>query len=52
MFYGFSGTEAEQNTLVQNLKTKGLGGLFISTQSVYSAVSTLWAQFTRDLTPV
>ena len=49
MIYGFKGTLAQQNSAVQDVKGKRLGGLFMSTQTVYTAVSSYWSQFCVDM---
>ena len=50
--YGFSGSQTTQQTLVDGVVTAGIGGLFVTTQQVYTAWSTLWAQFCSSMTPV
>lgn len=46
IIYGFTGTATDQQNLVNGIvHTGGIGGLFITDQTVYSAWSSLWAQF-------
>ena len=45
IIYGFSGNQTAQQTLVDGIVWAGIGGLFVTTRNVYSAWSSLWAEF-------
>jgi Spherulation-specific family 4 len=45
IMYGFSGTAAKQQALVDGIIGAGIGGLYVTTVPGYTAWSSLWAQF-------
>jgi hypothetical protein len=47
--YGFTGSQTTQQKLVDGVVAAGIGGLFVTTQQVYTAWSTLWAQFCSSM---
>jgi hypothetical protein len=49
IIYGFTGDTTDQTTLVNDLVAGGIGTIFITTQTVYTAWSSLWAQFCAAL---
>ncbi|KAH6667606.1 Spherulation-specific family 4, partial [Halenospora varia] len=49
IMYGFLGSAAEQVALVNSIVQGGIGGLYVSTESVYTAWSSLWTEFCRAM---
>jgi len=47
--YGFTGSQTTQQRLVDGVVAAEIGGLFVTTQQVYTAWSTLWAQFCSSI---
>lgn len=47
----FAGTTGDQDTIIEDLQSKGIQGLFISTKSSYDEVSTLWSDFCEYMNP-
>ena len=45
LMYGFSGTAATQQTLIDGIIGAGIGGLHVTTAAGYTTWSSLWAQF-------
>lgn len=48
----FTGSTTEQNAIVDDLKNKGVGGVYVSTENDYNAVSTVWKQFVKSVLAV
>jgi hypothetical protein len=49
IMYGFTGSQTTQQRLVDGVVAAEIGGLFVTTQQVYTAWSTLWAQFCSSI---
>jgi hypothetical protein len=49
IMYGFTGSQTTQQTLVDGIVTAGIGGLFVTTQQLYAAWSSLWSQFCSSM---
>ena len=49
IMYGFNESQTTQQALVDEIVTAGIGGLFVTTQQVYTAWSTLWAAFCSSM---
>jgi hypothetical protein len=49
IMYGFSGSQTTQQSLVDGIVAAGIGGLFVTTQQIYTAWSALWAQFCSSM---
>ena len=52
IIYGFTGDNNAQTSLVDDLVDAGVGPVFITTETVYTAFSSLWAQFCATLAAV
>lgn len=45
----FTGSSQDQDTIINDLKVKGVDGLYVSTEGDYNEASTMWGQFCEGM---